>query len=119
MHNPHDDDLFFTPKYIMGLKEEIKNMVELQLPATVTRTATLAKIQQGMLERAKAKYNRGLAQNRQYHPPKMENKPPLPQTSLWRDQQLRDYRKANGLCFNCGDKFVPRHLEIFPIRNKP
>jgi len=45
MHNPHYDDLFFTPKYIMGLKEEIRNMVELQLPATVTRATTLARIQ--------------------------------------------------------------------------
>ena len=119
MHNPHYDDLFFTPKYIMGLKEEIRNMVELQLPATVTRATTLARIQWGMLERAKDKYNRGIAQNRQYHPPKMENKTIVPQTSLWRDRQLRDYRKANGLCFSCGEKFVSGHLEVYTKRNKP
>jgi hypothetical protein len=28
---------------------------------------------------------------------------------LWRDRQLRDYRKANGLCFHCGDKFDQHH----------
>lgn len=72
-----------------------------------------------MLERAKAKYNRGPAQNRQYHPPKLENKQTMPQTSLWKDRQLRDYRKANGLCFNCGEKFVPSHLEVCTKRNKP
>jgi hypothetical protein len=48
------------------------------------------------------------------NPPRVENKQPMPQNSLWRDRQLRDYRKASGLCFNCGDKFVPRHLEVCP-----
>jgi hypothetical protein len=28
---------------------------------------------------------------------------------LWRDRQLRDYRKANGLCFRCGNKFDQNH----------
>ena len=32
---------------------------------------------------------------------------------------MRDYRKANGLCFNCGEKFVPGHLEVCTKRNKP
>ena len=50
---------------------------------------------------------------------RVEHKPTTPLTSLWKDRQLRDYRKANGLCFNCGDKFVPGHLEVCPKRNKP
>ena len=119
MHNPHYDDLFFTPKYIMGLTEEIRSTVEPHLPATVTRAATLARIQQGMLERAKNKYYRGTNQNKQYHAAKGENKATLPQQSLWRDRQLRDYRKANGLCFSFGEKFVPGHLELCTKRNKP
>ena len=28
---------------------------------------------------------------------------------LWKDRQLRDYRRANGLCFSCGDKYDPTH----------
>jgi hypothetical protein len=28
---------------------------------------------------------------------------------MWKDRQLRDYRKANGLCFKCGEKFDPTH----------
>lgn len=28
---------------------------------------------------------------------------------LWKDRQLRDYRRANGLCFRCGDKYDPTH----------
>jgi hypothetical protein len=38
---------------------------------------------------------------------------------MWRDRQLRDYRKANGLCFNYREKFVPGHLEVCTKRNKP
>jgi hypothetical protein len=31
---------------------------------------------------------------------------------LWRERQLRDYRKANGLCFYCGEKFDTGHIEV-------
>jgi hypothetical protein len=32
---------------------------------------------------------------------------------------LRDYRKANNLCFHCGDKFEPGHVEVCTKKNKP
>lgn len=32
---------------------------------------------------------------------------------------MRDYRKANGLCYSCGEKFVPGHVEVCTKRNKP
>jgi len=38
---------------------------------------------------------------------------------LWRDKQLRDYRKANNLCFSCGEKFEPGHAEVCTKRAKP
>jgi len=38
---------------------------------------------------------------------------------MWRDRQLWDYRKANGLCFNYGDKIVPGHLEVCIKRKRP
>lgn len=119
MHNANYDDLFFTPKYIMGLKEEIRSTVEPQLQQTVSKAAIIAKIQQGLLERAKSKYNRTTTQARTYAAPRVENKPPQQSSTLWKDRQLRDYRKANGLYFNCGEKFVPGHLEVCTKRNKP
>jgi hypothetical protein len=30
-------------------------------------------------------------------------------TELWKARQLRDHRRANGLCFKCGDKYTPGH----------
>jgi len=50
MHNSHYDEMFFTPQYIRGLKEEIRTTVEPQMPQTVQKTSTIARIQQGMLE---------------------------------------------------------------------
>lgn len=119
MHNPHYDDMFFTPQYIMGLKQEIRSTLEPQLPPTVNRASILAKIQQRVIERGKAKYTRPTTQYKQYTAPKPDNKAPAQPHTLWKDRQLRDYRKANGLCFSCGEKFVPGHLEVCTKRNKP
>ena len=119
MHNPHYDDMFFTPHYIRGLKEEIRGTVESQMSTTVHQALVIAKIQQGVHDRSKTRYQRNVSQPKPYMAPRVEPKPATPLTSLWKDRQLRDYRKANGLCFNCGDKFVPGHLEVCPKRNKP
>lgn len=32
---------------------------------------------------------------------------------------MRDYRRANGLCFNCGEKYALGHNAICPHKNKP
>jgi hypothetical protein len=42
----------------------------------------------------------------------MQPKPTLKFSTgdLWKDRQLRDYRRANGLCFKCGEKYDPTHV---------
>lgn len=119
MHNPHYDDQFFAHKYVMGLKEELRGTVEAQMPTTVLRASILAKVQQKVLDRTKAKYTRSPNQFRYYNASNPEGKQAVPTSLLWKDRQLRDYRKANGLCFNCGEKFVPGHNEVCTKRNKP
>jgi hypothetical protein len=39
-------------------------------------------------------------------------KTPGANPNLWRERQLRDYRRANGLCYFCGDKYDPAHGEV-------
>lgn len=119
MHNSNYDEMFFTPQYMRGLREEIRSTVEPQMPQTVLKASTIARIQQGMLERSKAKHNRANYQIRPYVRPKTEYKPPQQTSTLWKGRQLRDHRKANGLCFSCGEKFVPGHLEVCSKRQKP
>lgn len=119
MHSPSYDDRFFTHKYIMGLKEDIRGTVEAHLPPTVKQAATIARIQQGVLDRNKTKYSRTPQQTKTYSSQKQDLKPTQPNSFLWRDRQLRDYRKQHGLCFACGEKFVPGHIEVCTKRNKP
>jgi hypothetical protein len=118
MHGGQYDDLFLASTYVNGLKEEIRAIVEPQVPTTVDRTVTIAKIQQRVIERSKLKYQRNNANNRA-QPGKQENKPQGTYGTLWRDKQLRDYMKANNLCFHCGDKFEPGHAEVCAKKNKP
>ena len=89
------------------------------MPTMVHKASIIVKIQQGVHDRSKARYQQNVSQPKPYMPPRIETKPAPQPASLWKDRQLRDYRKANGLCFNCGDKFVPGHLEVCPKRNKP
>ncbi|WVZ93295.1 hypothetical protein U9M48_039289 [Paspalum notatum var. saurae] len=37
---------------------------------------------------------------------------------LTKERRLRDYRKAHGLCFHCGEKYEPGHLDICPKKVK-
>ena len=118
MHNNHYDEIFFASTYVAGLKDEIKAMVEPHVPTTVDRAAVIAKIQQRTLERNKTKYNRNYAANKSAQQ-KPEQQPPQNALNLQRIRQLRDYRKANNLCFSCGEKFEPGHQAVCPKRQQP
>jgi hypothetical protein len=38
-----------------------------------------------------------------------ENRSQFAPADLWKARQLREHRRANGLCFKCGEKYVPGH----------
>jgi hypothetical protein len=84
----------------------------------VERVVVIAKIQQKLVDRQKLKY-----QNRQPiskpQQPKPETKTPSIYGNLWRDKQLRDYRKANNVCYHCGEKYEPGHAEQCEKKAKP
>jgi hypothetical protein len=40
---------------------------------------------------------------------KADTKSPFASSDMWKARQLREHRKANGLCFRCGEKFIPGH----------
>jgi hypothetical protein len=46
MHQADYDDMFFTQQYVKGLKNDVKGMVEAQMPTTVLKASTLAKVQE-------------------------------------------------------------------------
>ena len=112
------DEQFFATTYVHGLKEDIRAGVEPHTPTTVRQAAIIAKIQQRNVERTKLKYQRpNNPPKNQYQKP--DNRQPTTYGNLWRDKQLRDYRKANNLCYFCGKKFEPGHAEVCTKRTRP
>jgi hypothetical protein len=119
MHNEGYDDLFFASQFVNGLKEDLKYTVQAQVPNTIERVVLLAKIQQKIVERGKGKLTKqGGGYKTGGNGPKMDGKQPTLSSNLWRERQLRNYRRAIGLCFFCGDKFEPAHIELCPKRQK-
>jgi hypothetical protein len=110
VRNTHLDETFFVTQFIRGLKPEIQGVVKVQLPSTVDRAALLAKMQQEILEKSKFKATKGPHQSKQQSAGiKQESKPGIT-GDLSKERQLREYRKVNGLCYACGEKFEPGHL---------
>lgn len=120
MHNLGYDELLFVSQFVKGLKEEIRGAVQGQVPETVDRASLLTRMQQQVLLRAKPTNSKSSSFSKQPSPaPKSDTKVPTGNTLLWKERQLREYRKANGLCYYCGDKYEPGHAEKCPERTKP
>jgi hypothetical protein len=108
MFNPEFDEMFFTTHFVSGLKEEIKSVVQTHLPDSVDRAALLAKIQQHIIERTKSKPPKWTSAKTTN--PKQDSQQTNDSRTLWKDRQLGDFKKANDLCYYCGEKFLPCHL---------
>jgi hypothetical protein len=113
IQNPNYDEQFYVSQFIRGLKTEIRATVEAQVPETVERAGLLALVQQEVLNESKP-----WAQRPPYQPRHEQVahrvEPARPALKMgtgdfWKDRQLRDYRRANNLCFKCGEKFDPTH----------
>jgi hypothetical protein len=53
MFNTGFDELFFTSHFVNGLKDEIRGVVQAQLPDSVDRATLLAQNQQQIVDRSK------------------------------------------------------------------
>lgn len=96
------DELFFATHYILGLKEEIRVVVEPQVPKSVDTAAVIVRIQQKLVDRGKMKYHKNMGQNKPPQVQKPDTKPNQQGNLNWRDRQLRDYRKANACVIAMG-----------------
>lgn len=110
MYNPNYDENFFIAQFIKGLKAELRGMVEAQVPETLERAYLLARVQQEVLEdnRLRAPKFAPRAESYKTDAAKPGFKPAT--GDLWKERQLRDYRRANGQCFKCGQKYDPTHI---------
>ena len=80
------------------------------MPATIHEAVALAVVYEYVGEQPRrhtskyqAQVKAPLAKPDTYPNPKVQT------GDLWKARQLKDYRRANGLCFKCGEKFTPQH----------
>ena len=115
MLNHHYDEHMFIAHFIRGLKPDIRAAVESQVLETLERAYLLARVQQEVWEENRhgtGQHKTPLAGRQEIQaPPKDTLRPSLKIGSgdYWKDRQLRDYRRANHLCFKCGEKYDPTH----------
>ncbi|KAK3151850.1 hypothetical protein QOZ80_3AG0251460 [Eleusine coracana subsp. coracana] len=105
----HKDETLFVSHFVDGLKDEIRGTVLPHVPETVDRAILLAQIQEGVLDKAKARSSRVGTRG-----PVGASRPDLKLNNnlgeLTKERQLRYYRRLNGLCYFCGDKFDADHV---------
>lgn len=105
LYEPTISNTFLVTRFVMGLKEELCLAVEMQLPATVQLAAMYATVQEGLVHQQKSlksTYQKNSV-------PRNDNRHNFVPIELWKAKQLKDYRRANGLCYGCGEKYVPGH----------
>ncbi|WVZ94909.1 hypothetical protein U9M48_040738 [Paspalum notatum var. saurae] len=112
LHNGHMGDLYFVAQFIRGLKPDLRFGVQAQAPETMERAIMLAKIQQELHDKNSVKSHKPNVGGKAVTTPagKPEAKPVF-NPALARERQLRDYRRAHGLCYYCGDRYDATHLE--------
>lgn len=117
VHNHTLDETLFVAHFIKGLKPELQGVVQSHLPTTVDRAALLAQMHQSILEKQKHKLLRFSGQSRVYGSvSKSEVKPLSTGVDLSKERVVKEYRRQQGLCFTCGDKFEPDHQNKCPKR---
>ena len=87
MHNSELGEMFFTAQFLRGLKPEVGNVVQSQVPDTVERAILLAKIQQQVIDKGKYKWNKYATNAKPSAPPlKLDQKGGSSTSPLWRER---------------------------------
>jgi hypothetical protein len=120
LYNSNYDDTYFVTRFLGVLKEEIHAPIVLHRPRDVATASVLALLQEEELNLVKTRamtkeYNRGhYRTGKENDKPKdgsMEvNKIKVDRTERSdKLEALRNYRRKNGLCFKCGEKWGQQH----------
>ena len=148
LYNPQYDDVFFVIRFMNGLKEEIRAPIALHGPKNVNTASALALIQEEELQASQRKVmgksdakdnfkagsrvfttNDNAKNQARRDDGKKSDKAAM--DDKW--ATLKAHRKANGLCFKCGEKWNHNHkcpdhvslnvlhelMEIFQLEDGP
>lgn len=117
-YKPDLDPTFFTTRFIEGLARDIRAVVMIQRPNDLETAVSLALLQEEIEDDEPKLPNKTMA-SRPMHKPfssganftrhNQVSDNPSAHTVSNNLSTLKAYRKARGLCFTCGEKFVPGH----------
>ncbi|XP_038995777.1 uncharacterized protein LOC120120131 [Hibiscus syriacus] len=106
---------YFVSSFISGLKEELKHKVKVLEPKNLSEAYRQAKLYElaneieGKKYKSPSKFLSYTASNSQQNSGNRSFLPKSVPPNTNQKQNLLDYRRANNLCFKCGEKFVPGH----------
>lgn len=104
------DEMFFITQFVKGLSADISAGVQAQVSDTMDRAVLLAKIQQQLLDKGKHKSSKFLGPAKAVNSVnKADAKPGQSSTLLWKERQVRNYRRNNNLCYYSGEAYTPAH----------
>lgn len=116
------DSLHYVTKFIEGLKPSVRLLVAVQLPQDLDTTYTIALVQEDVGEGITTLNSSVSFPRRTTAPPQSQSRQmddrrvvepvkslDTTKTSEDRMTALRNYRRAKGLCFTCGEKYSKDH----------
>ncbi|CAD6232454.1 unnamed protein product [Miscanthus lutarioriparius] len=124
------DPLYYTTRFIDGLRHDIRSIVMVQRPGDLDSACTLALLQEEALDpgprREFKKSDNSIFNKSANIKGALPMPPPIPRPHVTNDEKkaqhavtgastddklsaVRTYRKARGLCIRCGDKWQPGH----------
>jgi len=109
LYNNNYDDTYFVTRFVSGLKEEIRSVICLHQPKDVDTASALALIQEEELNNVRNKTG-----GKNWSKPVTEKvKPVEVEITKYKAEDklsnLREFRRKNGLCFKCGEKWSHGH----------
>lgn len=120
-YNPHDDPLYYTTRFIDGLRDDIKSVVIVQRPRDLDTAVVLAQLQEEVSDKKKdgrrmemssysQSFSKGPLPSRQLPNAKVADSPATAEkTTQDKLASLFAYRKAKGLCYKCGLQYAKGH----------
>lgn len=99
--------------FVSGLKESIKHHVLSRVAETVSQAYHLARAKDsvmGDIVEGKKKWGQKTGGTKSWEKSKFST------GELWKAQQLKEYRRIHGLCFKCGEKYIPGHQCAQPVK---
>lgn len=110
VHNHTLDETFYVAQFIKGLKHELQAPVQSHVPSSVGRAVFLARLQQSIMDKQRQKSLKGAGPSKFVATgSRTEVRGGTGMAELSKERLVKEYRRQNGLCFSCGDKFEPGH----------